>query len=238
MWMQKALCHEPKPSPCCLNNITRESLQHSYLRSGRFNRQPSSTTIMDRAKKNWIFILIGNVIALRLVYSFLLQQAADYPGSSRDLEFLPSDLHRANSVKPSAFDQIANEVYTHDVCNKDIVSQSHTTKEFDLESWRPFQTTGGLTDNDRKMLAKYYGSANSVFEWGLGESSYLAGHFNVSRYAGVDSEAEWVSNARDKVRHMLHTSAHILSRDTFDSCIHSSSPSQHTVPISFQTFIC
>lgn len=140
---------------------------------------------MDRAKKKWISILIGNAIALRLVYNILLlQQAADYPGSSRDLDFLSSDLHRANSVNSSAFDQIANEVYTHDVCNKDIVPPSHTTKEFDLESWRPFQTTGGLTDKDRKMLAKYYGSTNSVFEWGLGESSYLAGHFNVSRYAG------------------------------------------------------
>ncbi|KAL3802302.1 hypothetical protein ACHAWO_002150 [Cyclotella atomus] len=151
---------------------------------------------MDRATKKWFFILIGNGIALRLVYN--AQQVANSPGPSRDLEFLPSKVHHVSSVKPSAFHQIANEVYTHDVCNENTVSESHTTKEFDLDSWRPFQTGGGLDDNDRKMLARYYGSANSVFEWGLGESSYMAGHFNVSRYAGVDSEAEWVSNARDK----------------------------------------
>lgn len=170
---------------------------------------------MDRATKKWISILIGNAIALRLVYNS--QQVADKPGSSRDLEFLPSDGRHVSSAKPSVFDQIANEVYTHDVCNKDIMSQSDATKEFDLESWRPFQTTGGLDDNDRILLAKYYGSANSVFEWGLGESSYMAGHFNVSRYAGVDSEAEWVSNARDKVRHVLHTHC----PHTFNSCVHS-----------------
>ncbi len=53
------------------------------------------------------------------------------------------------------------------------------------------------------MLGSYYGSANSVFEWGLGESSYIAGHLNVPRYAGVDSDAEWVSSTRAKVRYYV-----------------------------------
>lgn len=185
---------------------------------------------MDRATKKWFFILIGNGIALRLVYN--AQQVANSPGPSRDLEFLPSKVHHVSSVKPSAFHQIANEVYTHDVCNENTVSESHTTKEFDLDSWRPFQTGGGLDDNDRKMLARYYGSANSVFEWGLGESSYMAGHFNVSRYAGVDSEAEWVSNARDKVRHTCIHTAHRLFNIV---CAHHPLLS---VSIPFQTFIC
>jgi hypothetical protein len=72
-------------------------------------------------------------------------------------------------------------------------------RELDLDEWREHNTGGGLHDLDRKMLAKYYSAANSVFEWGLGESTAMAGYFNVSRYAGVDSDATYVSDARDKV---------------------------------------
>lgn len=154
---------------------------------------------MDKSSKKWFFILIGNVIALRIVYN-AREELTDFP-PGRDLD-APMTATKSHHATPnySPFDQIANEVYNHDVCNKDEVIEPHEPKEFDLEAWREYQTSGGLDDNDRKMLAKYYGSANSVFEWGLGESSYMAGYFNISRYAGIDSDAEWVSNARDKVR--------------------------------------
>lgn len=141
------------------------------------------------------------MIALRLVYNS--QQVTEYPSQIRDLD-APDPPAKSNAKPLSAFDQIVNEVYTHDVCNKDNALEPHVPKEFNLDIWRPYQTTGGLDDNDRKMLAKYYGSANSVFEWGLGESSSMAGYFNVSRYAGVDSDAEYVSNARDKVRSCMY----------------------------------
>ena len=98
----------------------------------------------------------------------------------------------------SKFDNISQGVYFHDICNADHVPKRET-KEFDLDQWKERKTSGGLDDKDRKMLVKYYGSANSVFEWGLGESTYMAGYFNVPRYAGIDSDAEWVSKARDKV---------------------------------------
>jgi hypothetical protein len=151
---------------------------------------------MDRTSKKWFFILIGNAIALRLIYQ---TQVTQYPTLRRDMQLDLPPISRRTSI--SVFDQIVKEVYSHDVCDKnDIASTPRTRKEFDLEEWRQHSTTGGLKDDDRKMLAKYYGSANSVFEWGLGESSYMAGYFNVPRYAGVDSDATWVSNARDKVR--------------------------------------
>lgn len=42
---------------------------------------------------------------------------------------------------------------------------------------------GGLHDSDRVKLAEIYGAANSVFEFGLGESTIIAGKVGVRRYA-------------------------------------------------------
>jgi protein O-GlcNAc transferase len=70
--------------------------------------------------------------------------------------------------------------------------------QLDLETWDK-TTTGGLTDEDRKLLAEIYGEANSVFEDGLGESTYIANHVGVARYAGIDSDAAWVANTRKTV---------------------------------------
>ena len=42
-------------------------------------------------------------------------------------------------------------------------------------------------------------SFHSVFEFGLGESTYIADHVGVPRYAGVDSDATWVAQARYQV---------------------------------------
>jgi protein O-GlcNAc transferase len=50
-----------------------------------------------------------------------------------------------------------------------------------------------LTNADRTLLAEIYGQANSVFEYGLGESTYIANHVGVARYAGTDSDAALVA---------------------------------------------
>jgi hypothetical protein len=70
-------------------------------------------------------------------------------------------------------------------------------KKLDLTTWT--RGTGGLTDNDRILLAEIYGNASSVFEYGLGESTLIASHVGVPRYAGIDSDALWVSMSRDAV---------------------------------------
>jgi hypothetical protein len=69
---------------------------------------------------------------------------------------------------------------------------------FNLSAWTQ-RTTGGLDDKDRIMVAAEYAAADSVFEYGLGESTYIANHVGVKRYAGIDSNAEYVSMARGKV---------------------------------------
>ena len=102
------------------------------------------------------------------------------------------------SVDPkiSQFTKAVKAAYDQDVCIKN--TERGKLRTFDLSAWDQ-QSNGGLYDEDRMMVAKYYGEANSVFEWGLGESSYIAGHLDVPRYAGVDSDATWVSAARDNV---------------------------------------
>jgi hypothetical protein len=77
-------------------------------------------------------------------------------------------------------------------------SHGKERKPFDLETWSQ-RTAGGLTDRDRSLLAEIYGKAESVFEYGLGESTYIANHVGVPRYAGIDSDAAWVAMAREKV---------------------------------------
>jgi hypothetical protein len=52
-------------------------------------------------------------------------------------------------------------------------------KEFQLARW--IRGTGGLTDKDQTLLVKYYSSASSVFEYGLGESTLIASHVGVPR---------------------------------------------------------
>lgn len=77
-----------------------------------------------------------------------------------------------------------------------------TKNTFDIEWWEnssALTTSGGLTKPDRIMLAQLYGNANSVFEWGLGESTYMANYLGVPRYAGIDSDPVWVDMARNKV---------------------------------------
>jgi len=73
---------------------------------------------------------------------------------------------------------------------------------FDLTWWQTesgLNTTGGLYPNDRAMLGQIYRDANSVFEYGLGESTYIANYVKVPRYAGTDSDPVWVGIVRDKV---------------------------------------
>lgn len=59
--------------------------------------------------------------------------------------------------------------------------------------------SGGLSDSNRLELAKLYANVNSVFEFGLGESTLIAATVNVPRYSGIDSDPVWVAMARDSV---------------------------------------
>ena len=95
---------------------------------------------------------------------------------------------------------------------------------FEIDTWSR-KTSGGLLPQDRLLLAKIYGQADSVFEWGLGESSNMAAHVGVRRYGGIDSDAKYVQTARDMttsivqlettptVRNNNHIDANVLHND-------------------------
>jgi hypothetical protein len=71
-------------------------------------------------------------------------------------------------------------------------------RRFDVRNWT-HKADGGLSDADREMLGRVYGRAGSVFEFGLGESTLIADAVQVPKYAGVDSDPEWVAATRQKV---------------------------------------
>jgi hypothetical protein len=77
-------------------------------------------------------------------------------------------------------------------------SNTTTVTTLDLTQWKS-RTLGGLQELDRIKLIELYSNVDSVFEYGLGESTYLANAVNVRRYVGVDSDAKWVAQARDQV---------------------------------------
>lgn len=97
-----------------------------------------------------------------------------------------------------AFESALNEVtqLISDERTKNNISAERTRQDFNLTMWDK-RTTGGLKDLDRIKLAAIYRNATSVFEWGLGESSFIAAKVGVPRYTGIDSDPTWIKAARD-----------------------------------------
>lgn len=128
----------------------------------------------------------------------------------------------ANSTK-TAFDEI------HQIVYKEAISPPHLSNrnKFSLEGWK--RGTGGLDDADRKALGDLYYSASSVFEYGLGESTLIAAHTGVPRYAGVDSDAKWVAQARgnSKLNHFRFNFADIGEIKDFGNPVDASLQKNH-----------
>jgi len=80
----------------------------------------------------------------------------------------------------------------------------------------PHRSQGGLLDPDRHMLERIYRNANSIFEWGLGESTHIAaavgggggGGGGVTRYVGIDSDPLYVQDTRTAVQQRHAAAAH------------------------------
>jgi len=108
-------------------------------------------------------------------------------------------------TKTAVFDEIRQIVYKEAIAPP----SSQQRNKFSLEGWE--RGTGGLDDEDRLTLGDLYYNAGSVFEYGLGESTLIAAHTGVPRYAGIDSDAEWVAQARknSKLNHFRFNFADI-----------------------------
>lgn len=96
------------------------------------------------------------------------------------------------------FDTAVVDMYSKILVDSQVRTKKAPRKDFDLSKWTQ-QTEGGLTNKDRLLLSKLYRKANSVFEYGLGESTFIANEVGVPRYAGVDSDVAWVDQTRRNV---------------------------------------
>lgn len=125
----------------------------------------------------------ANNILKNLCFKFLMEKYG----------FLPKDISKYISQEENGFDTMSSILY-------DKVSShfSVTRKPFDLISWHRQNktTTGGLKATDRKLIGSMYSTKESIFEYGLGESTYIASHVNVPRYKGTDSDTTWISNVQ------------------------------------------
>ena len=103
---------------------------------------------------------------------------------------------------PSAFQAIvdtASERVTNDAEYPNLQTSRNYLDVAWWENQPGLSTRGGLNSQDRHLLGLIYRNASSVFEYGLGESTYIANHVGVPRYAGIDSDPLWIAKARDKV---------------------------------------
>lgn len=100
------------------------------------------------------------------------------------------------SSTTSQFDKTI--LIAQEIIDNGLPDKRTSPKPFNVTAWDR-RSMGGLHDADRIKLADIYSHADSVFEFGLGESTYIANAVNVRRYAGVDSDAKWVAMARDQV---------------------------------------
>jgi hypothetical protein len=129
-----------------------------------------------------------------------LASVANFLGQSSDLrcyrDSLKSEISGGNVKMTTYFDSAVQ--LAQSLIEASVPHRGNSTKHLDLSKWTK-QTDGGLLPRDRIYLSKIYGDAESVFEYGLGESTYIADHMGVPRYAGIDSDAAWVAAAREKV---------------------------------------
>ena len=116
------------------------------------------------------------------------------------MQFLPRFTSRTDGVNINRthFDQAASIAYSKIFDDEQERIRTRTVNAFVLTNWT-LRTQGGMDNKDRELLAGIYARANSVFEFGLGESTYLADYLQVPRYVGVDSDVAYVNDCRRMV---------------------------------------
>ena len=93
----------------------------------------------------------------------------------------------------TSFDQLVHKSYT--MASTPVRTER---KDFKLSNWKA-PANGGLQNDDYILLAKIYSRADSVFEFGIGESTMLANHLGLPRYVGLESDLSYITIVREKV---------------------------------------
>jgi len=58
---------------------------------------------------------------------------------------------------------------------------------------------GGMSKNEKTLLANVYSKANSVGEWGMGSSTLIAKHIGVKTLHAIDSSSKWVHKMKSLI---------------------------------------
>lgn len=133
-----------------------------------------------------------------LIAAVVCWQQLSLSSSTMKMQFLPRFTSRTDAVNRTHFDQAASIAYSKIFDDEQERIRTRTINTFVLKNWT-LRTQGGMDDRDRELLAGIYARANSVFEFGLGESTYLADYLQVPRYVGVDSDVAYVNDCRRMV---------------------------------------
>jgi hypothetical protein len=96
-----------------------------------------------------------------------------------------------------AYDTVYDAYMEETSCTTKLTINCFPRKRVQFKTFS-LKAAGGLLDEDREFIGELYFRANSVFEFGIGESTDIAAATNLPRYAGVDSSSEWVKMVRDR----------------------------------------
>ena len=103
------------------------------------------------------------------------------------LQMSSKDGHFFRQAYDTSYDAVIQETS----CNTILVTNCFRRKRVNFETFS-LKAAGGLTDVDRKFIEEIYYNADSVFEFGIGESPDIVAATNLPRYVGVDSSSEWI----------------------------------------------
>lgn len=162
-----------------------------------------SLPLQPRMKRR-LLSFFGQIVASVLIVFTLLQSFNVFKKQTNlrcIMQMTPGNheaagVHSKSSTSNSVFDVISASLYEEAVqpAPRPVDTRLSRRRNFTLDGWE--RGTGGLDDDDRLALGSLYLNAESVFEFGLGESTLIAASVSVPRYAGVDSDATWVSHTR------------------------------------------
>ena len=145
-------------------------------------------------KKGYSQLQVVQLMLLSMILTLFVARPPSRLASSTHAVSTMNIRAAGNTTKVTGFDTASATMYNKIL--QGIPSQKRNS--FVLKDWKQ-KTTGGLWDEDRVLLARYYRNAESVFEYGLGESTLIANHVGVPRYAGIDSDVAWVDGVRQNV---------------------------------------
>ena len=119
--------------------------------------------------------------------------------AGRDPQFDKKGVEAVRVAMKSHFNPLAERVDLPDILSTEPRSILwRARRRFNSEealkegAWKPSDDGGNLNNIDRMILANILYRSDSVFESGVGESSFICAYTGVPRYTGVDNSVEWL----------------------------------------------